>query len=73
MAQEHVDELKRARGQLVKSRRDLASALAKPYDRGNTERLRQHMVDVQAAIQAIDEALIDEEKMMAASTRVMGF
>jgi hypothetical protein len=42
---------------LVEDRRGLTEALAKPYDRGNTENWRVHLVEVQQTIAAIDEAI----------------
>ena len=39
----------------------LAEALAKPYDRGNTENWRAHLVEVQQTIAAVDEAIKEAE------------
>ena len=39
MAEEHLKTLETAREQLVKQRRGLADALAKPYSRGELQRL----------------------------------
>jgi hypothetical protein len=65
MAQEqHVDALKAAREQLVKQRRDLVGSLAKPFERGGTEGWRGAIVEVQAAIDAIDKAVLDEKKLL---------
>jgi hypothetical protein len=61
MAKEHADVLRSARGRLVDSRRELATALAKPFARADTEQWRKNMIEVQATIRAIDEALKDEE------------
>jgi hypothetical protein len=61
MAAEYIDALKNARGRLVDSRRELAVALAKPFARADTEQWRKNMIEVQATIRAIDEALKDEE------------
>ena len=61
MAAEYIDALKAARGRLVNSRRELAVALAKPFARADTEQWRKNMIEVQATIRAIDEALKDEE------------
>ena len=65
MAEEHVDTLRSARDRLVDSRRELAIALAKPFARADTEQWRQNMIEVQATIRAIDEALKDEEGLAA--------
>ncbi len=61
MAKEHADALRGARGRLVDSRRELAIALAKPFARADTEQWRKNMIEVQATIHAIDQALKDEE------------
>jgi hypothetical protein len=58
---EHADLLRTARGRLVDSRRELAIVLAKPFARADTEQWRKNMIEVQATIRAIDEALKDEE------------
>jgi hypothetical protein len=63
MAKEHIDALRGARGRLVDSRRELAIALAKPFSRADTEQWRKDIIEVQAAIRAIDEALKDEEAL----------
>ena len=63
MAEEHVDTLRSARGRLVDLRRELAIALAKPFARADTEQWRRNMIEVQATIRAIDEALKDEEAL----------
>jgi len=73
MAQEqHVDALKAAREQLVKQRRDLAASLAKPFERGGTEGWRVAIVEVQAAIDAIDKAVLDEKKLLGAKEESIG-
>jgi hypothetical protein len=56
-----VEVLRKARDRLVEDRRGLAEALAKPYDRGNTENWRVHLVEVQQTIAAVDEAIKEEE------------
>jgi hypothetical protein len=43
----------------------LAIALAKPFARADTEQWRQNMIEVQATIRAIDEAMKDEEGLAA--------
>jgi hypothetical protein len=61
MSQKDVEVLRKARDRLVEDRRGLAEALAKPYDRGNTENWRVHLVEVQQTIAAVDEAIKEEE------------
>ena len=56
-----VEVLRMARDRLVEDRRGLAESLAKPYDRGNTENWRVHLVEVQQAITAVDEAIKEEQ------------
>ena len=63
MAKEHADALRGARGRPVDSRRELAIALAKPFTRADTEQWRKNMIEVQATIHAIDQALKDEEEL----------
>jgi hypothetical protein len=41
----------------------LAIALAKPFARADTEQWRKNMIEVQATIHAIDQALKDEEEL----------
>ena len=60
MAKEHVDALMSARDRLVESRRQLAVALGRPFQRADTETWRKEMIEVQTTIRAIDEALLDE-------------
>jgi len=60
MAKEHVDALISARDRLVESRRQLAVALGRPFQRADTETWRKEMIEVQATIHAIDDALLDE-------------
>ena len=58
MAKEHVDALLSARDRLVESRRQLAVALGKPFQRADTETWRKEMIET--TIRAIDDALLDE-------------
>jgi hypothetical protein len=44
----------------------VAVALSKPFQRADTETWRKNMIEVQATIRAIDEALKDEEAEVAA-------
>ncbi len=56
MAKEHIDALMSARDRLVESRRQLAVALGRPYQRADTETWRKEMIEVQTTIRAIDDA-----------------
>jgi hypothetical protein len=60
MAEEHVKQLNAARERLVADRRNLAVALAEPYKKGHSENMRDAFIAVQATIEAIDRALVDE-------------
>jgi hypothetical protein len=62
MTTEHADTLRAARAQMVDSRRGLAEALEKPYERGKTEEHRAKFFEIQAVIEAIDRAISDETK-----------
>jgi hypothetical protein len=65
MAEEHLKTLETAREQLVKQRRGLADALAKPYSRGESETWLNSFVQLQAAIDAIDRAIGDEKESVS--------
>jgi len=60
MAKKHVDARISARDRLVESRRQLAVALGRPFQRADTETWRKEMIEVQTTIRAIDETLLDE-------------
>jgi hypothetical protein len=60
---EHLEKLRVARAQTVEGRRDIAARLAEDYEEGLTEELREWFVKVQATIEAIDHAILDEEKL----------
>src|SRR5204862_3900165 len=55
MAQEneHIRKLVKARDRQVEQRRTIADALAQPYERGETERVRQAFI-IQSTIEAIE-------------------
>ena len=56
-----IDDLQKARETLVKMRRNIATALAAGYARGKTEDAIEQFSEIQAAINAIDKAIKDEE------------
>jgi hypothetical protein len=76
MSQEHIDDLKKSRAQLIEQRRALAKVLAGPYDRGKTEQAHEsahesaherahesaheRFLELQVAIEAIGRAIDDE-------------
>jgi hypothetical protein len=61
MSDEHLDNLRQARAQLIEQRRVFIRVLAGPYDRGKTEQAREGFMETQAAIEAMDRAIADEE------------
>ena len=56
-----VDDLKKAHAQLVKQRRSIIEALAKGYERGQTEDHIDLLLKIQAAIEVLD-TLADEDE-----------
>ena len=60
MAQEHIEDLRKARTALVNVRRNWAKVLAGPYQRGKSDQAIKDIVDVQRAIDVVDQAIIDE-------------
>jgi hypothetical protein len=60
MSDEHIDNLQRARAKLIEQRRASVQMLAGPYER-DTERARERFMEAQAAIEAMDRAIEDEE------------
>jgi hypothetical protein len=60
---EHLEKLRGARTQTVGGRREIAARLAEAYEEGETEELREWFVEIQATIEAIDRAILDEEKL----------
>ena len=61
MSDAHIDNLQRARAQLIEQRRSLVQVLAGPYDRGKTEQARENFMEIQAAIESMDRAIEDEQ------------
>ena len=66
MSDEHIDSLRQARALLIEQRRAFVRVLAGPYDRGKTEQAREGFLEIQAAIEAMDRAVEDEEAMRRA-------
>jgi hypothetical protein len=63
MTQEHIDDLQKARDALVRERRFWAKTLAGGGTRrGDTEAATKRIVEVQQAIDAVDEALEEENR-----------
>jgi hypothetical protein len=60
---EHIEKLIAAREVVVTQRRNAATALSRPYERGHAEDTKQAFMTVQATIEAIDRALADERQI----------
>jgi hypothetical protein len=58
---EHIRKLIEARARQVEQRRTIAEALAQPYERGETEGVRQAFIIIQSTIEAIERAIDHEE------------
>ena len=69
MSEEHTGNLKKARAQLIEQRRAFVQVLAGPYDRGKTEQARENFLVVQAAIEAMDRAIEDDQGDFATGGR----
>lgn len=61
MADDRLDVLKKAREQMAEARFAFAEKLAGPYERGETERWKEQLLETQAVIEALDAAIEDEE------------
>jgi hypothetical protein len=59
MAQEHIEELRKARSSLVNERRNRAKILVNPGAR--TSAALMSFIEVQQTIEAIDRAIKDEK------------
>jgi hypothetical protein len=46
--------------------------LAKPYERGETERMRTMFIELQSTIEAIDRAIVDEHKIEDKPDQIAG-
>jgi hypothetical protein len=57
---EHVDALRKAREQMVDSRRKWAKVLAEPFTREKTSRAIAGLIEAQQVIKILDEAIKDE-------------
>lgn len=66
---DHLAKLIAARSRMVTERRDVASALTEKYKRGQTNEMRELLVQIQATIDAIDRAIADEKNIAAGLTK----
>jgi hypothetical protein len=61
MSQEHINDLRKARRALIELRRNWARVLAQGSDqRGKIEEAIKGITDVQRAIEAINQAVLEE-------------
>jgi hypothetical protein len=60
---EHIRKLIAARDREVEQRRNIADALARAYERGETERMREAFINIQNTIEAIERAIEHEEDL----------
>ncbi len=63
MAQQHIDTLRKLRAKLVEQRRNLALRQAG----GSHSESHDNMISLQAAIEATDRAIADEERLLTAA------
>jgi 23S rRNA maturation-related 3'-5' exoribonuclease YhaM len=61
---EHVESIAAARNRLVQLRRHTIVALGGEYKPGETQENMLKLTDCQAAIDALDDALADEHRML---------
>jgi hypothetical protein len=60
---EHIEKLIAARDKEVADRRDVAGAMAAQHQRGHAEDMREAIILIQNAIEAIDRAIADERRV----------
>ena len=65
MSEQHTALLKTARERLVEDRRAFAKIIAAPFEREKTRDAREKFIDIQAAIEAVDRAIEDEDRQVA--------
>ena len=65
MSEQHAALLKTARERLVEDRWAFARIIAAPFEREKTRDAREKFIDVQAAIEAVDRAIEDEDRQVA--------
>ena len=65
MSEQHTALLKTARERLVEDRWAFAKIIAAPFEREKTRDAREKFIDVQAAIEAVDRAIEDEDRQVA--------
>jgi sensor histidine kinase regulating citrate/malate metabolism len=63
---DHLAKLVAARARMVAERREVARALTEKYKRGQTNEMRELLVQIQTTIDAIDRAIADEKNIASA-------
>jgi hypothetical protein len=63
---DHLAKLVAARARMVAERREVARALTEKYKRGQTNEMRDLLVQIQTTIDAIDRAIADEKNIASA-------
>ena len=69
---EHIRKLIAARDREVEQRRNIADALARAYERGETERMREVFINLQNTIEAMERAIQHEKMLVGAQARPVG-
>jgi hypothetical protein len=64
-SERHAALLKKARERLVEDRRAFAKIIAATFEREKTRDAREKFIDIQAAIEAVDRAIEDEDRQVA--------
>jgi hypothetical protein len=60
MSEDHIEALRKAREQMVKTRREWARTLAQPFDRHKTPDAIAGLIEAEQVVEAIDKAIKDE-------------
>lgn len=64
---ERLEMLKKARERMIEDRDAHVKVLAAPFDRDRSERARHKLIETQTVIEALDRAMIAEERTSPAS------
>jgi hypothetical protein len=60
---ERLETLKKARERMIEDRDAHAKVLAAPFDRDKAERARNKFIETQAVIEALERAIVGEERI----------
>jgi hypothetical protein len=64
---ERLEMLKKARDRMIEERDAHVKVLAAPFDRDKAERARHKFIETQMVIEALERAMIAEERISPAS------